>query len=263
MNKDMQINNEWGFTTTIFAPKISYYDTEQNPINTAKVIRRVHQMLGWPTDRSDDRLQGHCLRTIASPAAKMEYIINDIENRKPDVAFIDGVADLCDNFNDIESSNKVIAQLMKLSHDYNCAVVCVLHENKQKDDHGMKGHLGTMLLQKASEVYQVKKQGNIFNVETTDSRNLPLPAFSFRVNAEGVPVPAETLQEDKQLQKLLELRGIFNKCFESKSEFTWTELRDDCALFAGVSLVTAGRYLKDALRLQILSIKHNKYVFVE
>ena len=32
-----------------------------------------------------------------------------------------------------------------------CAVCCVLHTNKGDGDHGMKGHLGTLLLQKASD----------------------------------------------------------------------------------------------------------------
>lgn len=64
------------------------------------------------------------------------------------MAVIDGVADLLEDFNDVGQSSEIINSLMRLSAENDVAIINVLHTNKRKDDSDMKGHLGTLLLQK-------------------------------------------------------------------------------------------------------------------
>jgi hypothetical protein len=51
---------------------------------------------------------------------------------------------------------------MRISSEYNYAVVCILHENKSARDTTMRGHLGTELLNKSSEVKSASKLNDTF-----------------------------------------------------------------------------------------------------
>ena len=178
---------------------------------------------------------------------------------------IDGVADLLMNFNDIEESNRLIGDLMKLSSLNDCAIICVLHENKKADDHGMKGHLGTMLLQKSDEVYQVQKVGDKFNITTTDCRHIPLDDFSFVVNSEGFPVPVQSVATDRQMEKALakelKVRQILKDCFSYKPEQTYTELVAAYMLHGAVAQPTSKKAIAWAKEHGLISIFLNKYKY--
>lgn len=113
--------------------KVLFFDTEQNKLNTAKVMRRIHTLLAWDLWENTDRLHVYSLRKM-DLNIRREYIKAKTEQLRPQAVIIDGVADLMMNFNDVEESSQVIDWLMKLSADCNCAVICVLHENKGRDD---------------------------------------------------------------------------------------------------------------------------------
>lgn len=258
--------NEWGFSSSLTDPRVAYYDTEQNRADTITLARRVHTMAGYSQTEDNPHFAAHSLRTF-TPEERLTYISANIAATRPDLVVIDGVADLMTNFNDIEESNRLIGELMKLSSLNHCAIVGVLHENKSKDDHAMKGHLGTLLLQKCSEVYQVKKTGDKFYVSVTDSRRLPLPDFSFIINSEGIPVPAESVQRDiemeKALQKELKVRAILKDCFLYKPEQTYTELVANYQLHGAVGVATAKNSVAWAKEHGLLSVYLKAYKYVE
>lgn len=65
--------------------------------------------------------------------------------------FIDGVADLIFDPNDQKEANLIAGELHQAAMKYDCAIICVLHENPGKDnaDHGKtRGHLGSQLHRK-------------------------------------------------------------------------------------------------------------------
>lgn len=173
------------------AAKVLFFDTEQNKLNTAKVMRRIHSLLGWEDTENTDRLHVYSLRRM-DLAVRCEHIAAKVQAYKPTAVIIDGIADLMLNFNDVEESSRLIDWLMKLSAANNCAVIAVLHENKSKEDSGMKGHLGTLLLQKSSDVFQCGKANGVFTVTETDSRNLPIEDFSFFIDGHGIPHPTQS-----------------------------------------------------------------------
>ena len=65
-----------------------------------------------------------------------------------------------------------------------------------------------MLLQKASDVFEVKKDNGTFNVTETDCRNQPIEDFAFSIDGNGIPFPATTPAENKHLQRLDNIRKI-------------------------------------------------------
>jgi uncharacterized membrane protein len=135
---------------------------------------------------------------------------------------------------------------MKLSGENDCCVCCVLHTNKAKDDSGMKGHLGTMLLQKASDVFEVKKSGDTFKVTETDGRNnQPIEDLAFSIDGNGIPIPADTPKDTREQQRVEVYKKNLNEIFAESVEFSYTDLAKTYALHAGISEPTAKRMIKD------------------
>jgi RecA-family ATPase len=235
-----------------------YFDTEQNPRNTARLAKRVHILLGWDIKSNNDRFNAYSLRSMPTDE-RLPYIEKIISNIKPDLVVIDGIADLINDFNNIEESSKVIDAIMKMSTQYNCHVSCVLHTNKSAADNNMKGHLGTLLLQKSSDVYEVKKEGGTFNVTETDSRNIPIEDFSFSLDGNGIPIKTETIKENKEVGKLNAVHDVLASVFSESSELTYKELTEKYAMYSGESAGTAKRRIKFSMENNFLKINGKKY----
>ena len=232
--------NDFGIATKEPEPVALYFDTEQNKRNTARLAKCVHTLLKWDTKKNRNEFHVYALRTMEL-RSRLPYIERVIKDRKPTIAFIDGIADLIENFNDVEQSTQLINGLMKLSGENDCCVCCVLHTNKAKDDSGMKGHLGTMLLQKASDVFEVKKNGNTFNVTESDCRNQSVEDFAFSIDGHGIPVPAATQQDIKEMQKVEAIKNTLKEVFANARELSYTDLVKSYALHAGVAESSAKR----------------------
>lgn len=245
--------SDFGFTCSNPDASVLLCDTEQAAYNSVKIIRKIHALLNWPTHTPNDRLKALNLRSYA-PKERMRIIVKEVKKLRPTLVIIDGVADVCDNFNDVAESNDTINALMRLSTECKAHVVCVLHENKAKDDNGMKGHLGTLLLQKASDVWQVVKDtGGIFTATQTDTRNQPCEPVTFGLDGHGVPMRADA-QPDV---KLAELMG---KVFSDGAK-RYTEAVDAIKLYGAVGATTAKTKLKKAVGCGLVKADpiHQKY----
>jgi len=233
--------------------KVLFFDTEQNKLNTAKVMRRIHSLLGWDDTENTDRLHVYSLRRM-DLAERCEYIAAKVQAYKPTAVIIDGVADLMLNFNDVEESSRLIDWLMKLSADNNCALIAVLHENKSKDDNGMKGHLGTLLLQKSSDVFQCSKANGVFTVTETDSRNLPIEDFSFFIDGHGIPHPAQSMADRKTDTTREKIRKVLQEVYQDSGGLTYSELVAAYSLHAACSERTAKRNVATAKEMGLISV---------
>ena len=78
-----------------------------------------------------------------------------------------------------------------LSEERRLAIVCVLHTNKADEDHNMRGHLGTMLAQKAGTVLECRKQDCVITVTCTDARHQEMPQWSIMFGDGGTIVDAD------------------------------------------------------------------------
>ena len=198
--------------------KALYFDTEMNKANTAKLARRVHALCGLDIHSNSDRFKVYALRSM-DMQNRLTFIQKRIEEERPSFVVIDGIVDLLQDFNDIKQSSDVIQSVMRISADYNCSVLFVLHENKS--DENMRGHIGTMSAQKCADVFQVEKQKDgTFNVTECECRNISISDFSFAIDSQGIP---RSVQTQKQLQavensavKEAKLRQTFSEIFSDK-----------------------------------------------
>lgn len=194
--------------TLMQQPRVLWIDTEQSGPDGYQIYIRVLRMAGHPDEDIHDRFEYFCFRSLTREE-KMEAVRALIITHKPDIVFIDGVVDLIGNFNDLEQSKAVIDELMRLCTKEvvgkDVAIVLVLHTNKAKDDDNMRGHLGTMLAQKAATVLEVKKSdAGFMTVSNSDARHRQVPDWSFMYdNCTGEVVPADELRDTRLLEERL------------------------------------------------------------
>ena len=169
--------------------KVMFIDTEQNEKNVARVARRIHAMAGIDIHKNSGRLLCYALRKMEMNK-RWQFIQDRITEERPDLVIIDGIADLIADFNNIGESQEIIGKLMATSAEFNLSIIFVLHTNKSKEDNNMKGHLGTMAVQKCSDVFEVVKNVATFNVSVSECRNIPISEFSFILDNDGVPHPS-------------------------------------------------------------------------
>ena len=173
--------------------KVQFFDTEQAVSDTARILKTIHAMIG--RQRHDD-VTVYCLRNAgidigdcaSDEISRFDFISQTIAHDRPDLVIIDGIADLIYNYNDVIESQEVVNKLAAIANENNCCIVVVMHQNKGRMDRNMKGHLGTMLYQKCSDVFNVEKCGTVFIASHAVSRHNTCGDLVFKLDDDAVPV---------------------------------------------------------------------------
>ena len=182
-------------------PRIVYFDTEQSRKDTKGILDDVIAMTDLGPDVIDSQVVLQSLRRVDREDL-LPLLRQALEDEKPDVVFIDGIVEFVGSFNDETESKQIIKDLLVLSEEYNCAIICVLHTNKADEDHNMRGHLGTMLAQKAATVLECKKErgSSVITVSCSESRHEEPTEWSIMFAEDGRIVDA-TEQRKLQLEQ--------------------------------------------------------------
>lgn len=190
---------------------------------------------------------------------RLKVIEEVIKTEKPNIVFIDGIRDLLNDFNDIRESNNLIQKLLRWITEYRCTIVCVLHQNKN-NSREMRGHLGTELLNKVTDCFEVRKKGGVFTVSCTASRNAPCPDLAFSINEKGdfciedIPVK----NDEKNVANEKWKRGL-RECFSEHQSMTYTELINAYMQQGDIGKSTAKSHIKEAKEEGFLSLSNKLY----
>jgi len=207
--------------------KVMYIDTEQAEYSTQFVLNRVVKLSTLPY--SPERFQVFNLRR-KSATERLQLVTAAISQEKPDLVIIDGIRDLLLDFNDIAESSSLIGHLMTLASDFDCSIVCALHQNKPKDDNNMRGHLGTELINKAAEVYEMVREDDVLRMRQMVSRNEPIDQdllFQVALDATGMALPVEfvgTSTAENSAALDAPSLDILQKVFEGGQKLKYNEL---------------------------------------
>lgn len=234
--------------------KILLFDTEQSQASLKKCCQRALNFAGLPPDKNNDCFLPFFMRPL-SIEERRKVIADAVEAEKPDIVFIDGVRDLLQDFNNLDQSNDLIQWLLSLTAEYGCTIVSVLHQNKAKDDGNMRGHLGTELLNKLTDCFEVSKKDGKFIVSCTDSRNVPCGDLAFSINGEGNFQTEESIAENKNSARAAEIQRVLKLCFKDKESMRYGELVEAYMLEGAVSERTAKSHVKEA--------KDNSFIVVQ
>ena len=175
--------------------KVLWVDTEQSMLHVRKVTERIHRLAGWNEGRNCGMLRTLTLREV-EPKRRAELLYMAIELYQPQLVVVDGISDLMYNTNDIEESDRIVGQLMALSTEYNCHIICVLHTNPNSDK--ARGHVGSALQRKAETVIFVHKVGDCSVVEPQFCRNEEFEPFAFLIDEEGLPTLTDLPKEREE-----------------------------------------------------------------
>ena len=232
---------------------ILYVDTEMNPINTFKMSRKVLKLCGFDMAINNVRFVTMNLRGD-NPSDRETMIEDAIKELKPTVLFVDGAKDLMvSDINDQADASRVVNTLMRWTKEYNCALCTVLHENKKDDS--MRGAIGTELLNKVAEAWQITRDsGGTFKMAQTDCRNRPVDGFSFMLDSTGEPVEVLNMPKvSAEERKAERMKFLFKQCFDDASSLKYTELRTVYEKVADCKSTAAGNAIKFAESVGLIS----------
>lgn len=181
----------YGLRSELAEAKLLWIDTEQKLADAKRILDDIQQMTALDSRHIDNHLKLYSFRKLSYKSME-EDLLRLVKAYRPNVVIIDNLVDLVESFNDEVQSHNLVNSLVQMSEVYQCCIIAVLHENKRADDTLMRGHLGTLLSQKAGTVLQCKKdkKGNIV-VSCSDSRHQEIPEWRIRYDEQGHIVSAD------------------------------------------------------------------------
>lgn len=221
--------------------KVLVTDTEMHVSHTYRTARRIHKLMGWETGRNNGRLTVLTLREY-SPDERLKIFVEAIECLKPQLVFLDGVADLMQDFNNNEESTRIIGLLMKLSSMHDCHICVALHLNKGNGQ--LKGHIGSRILEKSETILSVIKDGDISTVNPEYTRDLTFESFSFRIDEDGLP---EYCDAPARPAKVDNMREMFESIFSNCMSLSYSDLRNRVMIAGSIKTAAAQNRISDAV----------------
>lgn len=165
--------------------KIIYIDTEQSDYHVSLALHRIKDMI---SEYKIDNLMMYAFDAVPTSEryTYTEHLINNTEG--VGLVIIDGIADLVKTVNDEIIACDMADTLRRWATINDIAIGYVLHQNPS-DSAKMRGHLGTVLMNKSETVIQIsssKENDAIKVVETTQTRNAKPDDWSFEI-IDGMP----------------------------------------------------------------------------
>lgn len=239
------------------------FDTEQNKASVKEGGKKVLRMCGKDTNNNDPHFNIFAIKNVSN-ILRLELIrmVIDAAEVKPDLLVIDGAADLTQDFNNNTESQSCAEGLAQMAEKTNCVIIVCQHENRDKTNPQLKGHLGQILSQKSSDVIKVEKSRNeampIFNVRHEMNRNEYFMPFAFKLDADAVPIPADVEQKPGEPEdEFSRLNKRMEKAFESKQQMSYGELVKEYTAKNGVKESMAKKDIANAIKEENgILIKH-------
>lgn len=217
------------------SPRVLYLDTEQKQSDVKLIVTDVIRMMGGDEGETAAYVDAH-LWVYALRRRDFQLLLDDmrllIDDLHPQVVVIDGIVEFVASFNDESMAKELIHELLCISEERRLAMVCVLHTNKADDDHNMRGHLGTMLAQKAGTVLECKKDhgSGVITVACSDARHAEMPEWSIMFDEHGEIVDADERHRQVKEQRRQELQQkrqeASDKTKQERLEYTLRAIRD-------------------------------------
>jgi hypothetical protein len=160
-------------------------DTEQSLFHTQQGARQVLEMVGYKYGG----YYPYSMRSldVEQRIGLIKWQLKNIKNIG--LMFIDGIADLVKNVNDIEECNAVVQLLMSWSKEYKIAIGTVLHMN-----YGTlkaTGHLGSSVTKKAETVISVVTEDYTTTLSAQYTRNRAFYDIAFNLDNNSLPIQTE------------------------------------------------------------------------
>lgn len=229
-----------------------FTDTEMDSSDTMEFVIGVNKCLGKPESTVLDNFIALNLREVLKPD-RAKYIEAAIIDFMPDLVIVDGVVDMCNDFNSISDSSATVEMLTTWASKYNCHIHTNIHVNKGANNSETRGHLGQILRQKGEVTLLLSKKFDTINyveVKPIDSRHRPIEDYFFRINNDGLPEEFLPLQKEVKADIL---KSIIERCFEVENCLRYSELTK--------KIMEHGKVKVDAAKAKIKKAGENNWIF--
>ena len=227
--------------------RVLWIDTEQDTTTLRQRAKAALSMAGKDGEIPDTLVIVPLRGFVASD--RVAAVASAVENETPDFVFLDGAVDLCADFNDNKESAATVAALTGHTEKHKCALLAVIHTNKKDDE--ARGHLGTMLQQKSSEVYEVTKTGGTATMKQQLCRFAGIPdmKLKFEDNFRLQPAGGGMSEADAKVERM---RETFSGICGAQKEWRYTDLVAEYEQMEGVGTRWAKNAVAEALKAGVL-----------
>lgn len=229
--------------------RVTWIDTEQDLSTLRRKARKAVEMA--QDGENGARLSVYSVKSL-SPAERLKTVLEAIRESRADFVFLDGLADLCADFNDQRESAQVVGELVNVAEETRCALLTVVHTSKT-DKAEARGHVGAIAQQKAGEVYEVRREtgSSVADVMQVLSRFASVPDIAFEFGDDFALLPAYgglTKQQEEERRRTEVLQKSFGELLAGGKALSYSELADEYARLNGCSQRRAKDAIKEAKR---------------
>lgn len=227
-----------GFSARPHAGKaVVLFDTEQAPYDAWSLIHRSRKRAKASTLPENFRCY-----SVADVSTKQrrEYLAAELQRASAacggiHCVFIDGIADLCIDPNDIAESFGLVEELVQLAIKHACPIIIVLHENPSgtgQDYSKGRGHLGSQLERKAeSNLRVIKDKEGVSTIFSDRCRRASIPknngalfewSDALAMHVTVVPETEVDKDDKKRADQLPAVAEVFGK---TRTPLSWGDLK--------------------------------------
>ena len=251
-----------GWSANQGGAKVIYLDFEQDHED---FYNSMHNQAGV----TKDEVYAFNLAGVAANDA-IACVEAALDHYPADSILVDGVADLCNDVNDPEESNALVARLMSLAVKYDVAIIGVLHLNPGSDVKS-RGHLGSQLERKSKTIIQIDcDDDDVRTVYTKLARKKPISKkdgvrFQWCDMARNFVELTETKSQEQQRLEAAELREMMTEIANSRTmnQFTHKELIEALREHTGKGESTAKSMIKKMVDHGILDKSSGHYSLIK
>lgn len=183
--------------------RMLWFDTEQSRQSSKEILcSRILPLANVPPESFDPTLLLISNTTVRDYTMRLQELILQALLLHPQLIVLDGIVDLISSINDEAEARQIVQQLRTLSRHLDCAVLCVIHQNKAAEDNTLRGWVGTEAINKCFEMWEMKKDSALrqFTASLSQSRGGADPEpMKFSVKNK-LPVSLETPQTPQTLE---------------------------------------------------------------
>lgn len=248
-------------TTEMTAPgslKGLYFDTEQNPDQTDRVINRVIKATG----KTFDTVGLEVYNLLELPRQMIAPMIEELaKESRPDYIIIDNTTDTVETTMDDAVAEQAGYQFRQIAKKYNLCLIGVVHSNEGKGDGTPRGWIGKELLRRADVLLFLTNKGDYSTASFKKFRDGKAPAeFSVYIDDEsglpmlGQPEPstqAKTASNPDKYANIISKIPIMG--------YSYSELKDDIIRETGKSPQTAERWISAMIKDDVVSLRNGRY----
>lgn len=248
-------------TTEMTAPgslKGLYFDTEQNPDQTDRVINRVIKATG----KTFDTIGLEVYNLLELPRQMIAPMIEELaKESRPDYIIIDNTTDTVETTMDDAVAEQAGYQFRQIAKKYNLCLIGVVHSNEGKGDGTPRGWIGKELLRRADVLLFLTNKGDYSTASFKKFRDGKAPAeFSVYIDDEsGLPMlgQPETSTQAKTASNPDKYANIISKI--PIMGYSYSELKDDIIRETGKSPQTAERWISAMIKDDVVSLRNGRY----